>query len=601
MNNMRKETKKKPPVYNTAGNCRDCYKCIRHCPAKAIKDEQLGIYVVEERCVACGMCVTKCPGKFIVARNDIDHVKRLLAQKEKVFVSLSPLIFAEWSGIEKELMALALKKLGFYAVSEITFGTQLMAQAINKMVHDALPHGQKLFIPPVCPSVVKYIMLYESRLTPFIMDVASPLIAHARMLKKLYGRDIHIVHIGSCVGRKLEVAQFSEIDAVITFRELKRWFAREDIKLQPEAGHAPALIGEENLFLPAHASVNLSYFTEDDGSFAAYKNFPQEPDVVYMAHSGCNNIKTLLHGFDPDSLTQPLFLNLLACSGGCIGGPGMSAQKQNAFQTSGIGRRLNLFNHYQNSIKQKTDAPAGQELSDVEIKMTGTVRFTHIKKRLHTEDEMLLGLSSIGKNTKEDELNCGCCGYDTCRDFVDAMLEKHANTNMCAAHIRNLSEKQTNGLLQAIPSGVVVVDKRLKIIDCNKSFAKFFGSEIVELFDLSPGLSGAMLDMITSAHVYFSDFLYSGDSEHEEYEFRENNKIYHLNLFTIEKGNIIAGVFDDITKPQIQKNRTIAKAKNIIDKNVSVVQKIAFLLGEHAAETESILQSMIEAFDVSEE
>jgi PAS domain-containing protein len=502
-----------------------------------------------------------------------------------VFVSLAPSFAAEWHDCSKEQLIAALKQLGFYAVSETALGADFLPGEIAKQMNDCASsqNNQKLFISSSCPSVVKYIKLYYPKFAPYILNVASPLLAHARLLKKIYGDDIGVVFVGSCIAKKLEADQFSEIDAAITFDELRKWLSRNSI--------IPNKIENHNSFefMPKPAGKDSIFSFEDDKLITAVKKHTPFANLVSISCSGFDAIKNALRGFDPSSLNEPVFLSLQACLGGCVNGPGMSS-----FSLHGANRSLKLLQYAQNAPDTKTE-------EIVKIKMESALSFPPASKKKHSEEAIRAAFEKIEKYSKHDEIDCGSCGYDTCRYFVEALLAKRAEKTMCVKYMRALSERQASGILQSIPSGIVVVDKNLSIIECNKNFACLFGEEIEEIFNDTEGLRGANLEKITNASEYFNMFFMFGDCEHREFNFTENNKILHLNIFAIEKGETAAGVIDDITTPQIQKNEIIANAKNIIDKNVNVVQQIAFLLGEHAAETESILYTMIKEFNIEGE
>jgi len=207
----------------------------------------------------------------------------------------------------------------------------------------------------------------------------------------------------------------------------------------------------------------------------------------------------------------------------------------------------------------------------------------------------------VGKDSLADRLNCASCGYNTCRDFACALLDGRAEKSMCAPYMRKLANKTANSLIKAIPSGVVIVDRDLKIIDCNERFARLLGSEAEELFALMPGMEGAELAKISSFSQYFKTIIDPAGPELATSDVRTGNKIFHLTVFAVEKGVAAAGVVEDITAPRVQIETTVDRARELIKKNVSTVQQIAFLLGESAAESESILNSIIDSYTIKEE
>ncbi|HOX33426.1 MAG TPA: (Fe-S)-binding protein, partial [Spirochaetales bacterium] len=194
-----------------------------------------------------------------------------------------------------------------------------------------------------------------------------------------------------------------------------------------------------------------------------------------------------------------------------------------------------------------------------------------------------------------DELNCGGCGYDTCRDFARAMVEGRAEAAMCVSYMRKLAQKKANGLLRSIPSGVVIADRELKVVECNRAFALLLGPEAEALWEAKPGLEGADLAKLAPFSKYFAEVIEGGEAI--ERDIRFGRRILHGAVFGIERGAFAGGVFQDITSPWIRKDRVVTQARKVIQKNLAVVQKIAFLLGENAAESEAILTSIIDSFD----
>ena len=233
--------------------------------------------------------------------------------------------------------------------------------------------------------------------------------------------------------------------------------------------------------------------------------------------------------------------------------------------------------------------------------LQGTLPVNAITKEEHPEEEIRDALRTVGKYSRIDEVNCASCGYDTCRAFAEAMLENKAETTMCVSYMRKLAQKKASGLIKAIPGSVVIVDKDLKIVECNKNFARLLGSDVLDLYELEPGLEGAALNKLVSFAQLFSDVIASNGPDVIENEVREGKKLFHVSVFSIEKELVAGGVIEDLTAPEVQKHKIISQAKKVIDKNLSVVQQIAFLLGENAAESEAILNSIIESFSEDED
>jgi len=562
------------PIYTEKTQCQDCYKCIRECPVKAIQVENGHAMVLPELCVMCGLCVTLCPAGAKRVRNDLARAKQLLSLKKKVIVSLAPSFASEFPGLLPGKLISALRKLGFSEVSETAVGADLVsAQLAEDFARNTEPSPQKLFLSSACPVAVEYVKRYMTEYAPFITDRASPLLAHARYLRALYGEDLGIVFIGPCIAKKREADVWRQVDCVISFPDLRQWLA--DAGIDPERCED---VGEA--FVPTKAARGALY-PVDGGMIAAIKKYPGTEGVRMMAVTGIDEITASLRGLDPEKLASPLFIELLSCPGGCINGPQTTPGEPTAL------RRLNLLEYAMRS---------DETLDAARPAMDGTLPVTLPEAKVHSAEEITQALRQVGKYSVQDELNCGSCGYDTCQGFVAAMLERRAEKTMCVSYMRKLAQKKANGLIKAIPSGVVICGADLRIVECNENFARLMGDEVLTMFEVKPGMEGADLEKITGMSRFFHDVMAVDGPDVVEHEFREGKKIFHVTVFSIEEGESACGVVQDVTEPQIQKDRVIKQARRVINKNLSVVQKIAFLLGENAAETEASLNSIIESF-----
>jgi PAS domain-containing protein len=523
-----------------------------------------------------------CPAKAKRARRDVEAVKDLLRSGKTVFASLAPSFPAEFYGCSAGQLIGALKRLGFHGVSETALGADFVSADVAAGLQAAAGgETQKLFLSSACPAAVLYIKRYAPAFVPYFNDRASPLLAHAALLRALYGKDTQVVFIGPCIAKKREADQLKEIAAALTFEELKGWFA--------EAGAAPENMPEaesaDRRFEPRRAARG-SFFPVDGGMLLSLKTYKGFSKTSNMTLSGLDTIAETLNRdtFVYGRLESPLFLELLACQGGCVNGPCITRD------ASAINRRAQLLRY-----AESAGAALDEKTAGIAIPLTGTLTAVELVKRRYSEAEIRSALAVIGKYSPHDELNCSICGYETCRAFARALLGKRAEKTMCATYMRDLAQRKANALIKAMPSGMVIVDKNCKVIECNRKFASLLGSEIEELYDIDPNLRGLSLHKTAGLGAYFQEAFAPGTQEGLDFQFRLEDKIFHLNIFVIEEGEILAGALEDITKPQIRRDKTVERAKKIINKNVQTVQKIAFLLGESAAEIESILLSIIES------
>ena len=570
------------PVYTIQTECQDCYKCIRRCPVKAIRMENGHAAVMGEFCIACGRCVINCPAHAKQYRDDTPAVESLLKSGKKVIVSLAPSFRSEFPEFTPQEMISIFLKMGFFGVSETALGADLVSYEIASELSKKSPAGgQKLFISSACPAAVEFIKRYMSEYAPYITDCASPLLAHSRYLHKIYGEDTAVVFAGPCIAKKRESDVWNkDISVSITFKELRRMIQDSGIRPDVSDPKAPAA------FIPRRAA-KAELFPLEGGMIASCKKYGKLQNVRTIAVSGIEAIRETLEGLDVTSLKEPLFLETLSCTGGCVNGPGTEVKSAVALRRV---QTIEFAEEADNTLDDKTI----HAMPD----MAGTLPGEPVVHREFTDEQIMEAMRSMGKYSDADEINCNGCGYDTCRNFAVAMLNGVADKTMCVSYMRKLAEKKANGLVRSIPSGVVIVDKKLNIVECNKNFARLMGQDIAEMYEVKPGLEGADLAAMTTSAQLFKSVLVPNGPEVIEREVREQKKILHYTVFVIEKEEIAAGVVEDVTAPKNQKARTIMKAQKVIDKNLSTVQKIAFLLGENAAETESMLNSIIESYSV---
>jgi iron only hydrogenase large subunit-like protein len=575
------------PIYTEKAECQDCYKCLRECSVKAIKVEGGRAAIVPELCVLCGHCVEVCPVGAKKVRGDLARAKRLLESKDRVVVSLAPSFVSEFPGLEPGKLIAAIKRLGFHAVSETARGADIVARRVAEELERAAAAIDadraagtvrgKVLISSACPTVVEHVKKYSERFAAGVTDLFSPLLAHAKELKSIYGEDTGIVFVGPCISKKRESDLHRDlVDVAIDFTDLAAWF--EESRIRPAA----LLPTPEDRFVPARAGKGALY-PVDGGMIAAVKRYQPPECSRFMAFSGIEEIDRALADLSEDELDAPVFLELLACPGGCVNGP------RSRSRSGTIAKRFKV-------LEYADDAP---DRYDGTIPTIDDIRrLSPVREAAPSAQEIADALRKTGKYSREDELNCGGCGYDTCRDFAVAMIAGKAEQDMCVSYMRKLAQKKANGLIRAIPSGVVIVDQNLSIIECNRAFAKILGEEAEQLWDAKPGLEGADLQKLAPFHKYFRDVLNGAEALDRDIHF--GRRILHAAVFCIERGAISAGVFQDVTAPWVRKDRVVSQARKVITKNLAVVQKIAFLLGENAAESEAILNSIIESFDDGE-
>ena len=561
------------PIYTKETECQDCYKCIRQCPVKAIKIKEGHAQVMPELCIMCGHCVEVCPVDAKKIRDDLGKVQQLLHQKDKVFVSLAPSFKNEFENINEQQLITTLQKLGFEGVSETSLGAQEVSANLAEMLQE---NENSKKISSACPTIVELLKKYNHELVDSITDVYSPLLAHCKLLRQKFGEDIGIVFIGPCIGKKKEADDNPELlDVAIDFQDLRTWLESQNIKLQKMETK-----DQEADFVLDKAQEGQLY-PVDGGMIAGIKSNCEVNNPAFMNFSGIENIQDALEGLNRIPECESIFIELLGCEGGCINGPRMQDRSET------VKKRLEIIKNTEYEEKKIPRKP----LVDISNKYyprkveSGNITVAQVNETLR----------KIGKTSPEDELNCSSCGYDSCRDFARAFIKGKAEKSMCINYMKQLANKKADALIRSMPSGVVVVDENLKIVDSNQKFAQIFGEETKRIFEVKPGMEGADLTKIVPFSDYFESVLESGeDILNENIEYRE--RVLHGSIFNVEKSRIVGGIFQDITEPAMQKEQVIQKTRKVIDKNLKTVQKIAYLLGENASETEVMLDSIIDSF-----
>ena len=561
------------PVYTLKNECHDCYRCVRECRVKAIKIKEGHASVLDEKCIACGHCVNACPSNAKRIRYDIDRVKTLLTAQKDVYVSLAP----SWAGvydIEDSKMIAVLKKLGFKGVSETSLGAQEVSIESAKILKNA---DKGLFISSACPVVVDFIRLYNPDFVDCITPIASPALTHAKMLKEKYGENISVVFIGPCIAKKNESDRHSDlIDVALTFEELNYWIKEEFIDVKSID------VRKNDKFVPNSAYEGALYPIEG-GMNETIKKVGVDDDVQLVNLSSLNALEKSLHGFDLDKVDGKIFLEALACDGGCINGPCLSSKKAG----------INIVSDILKKVKTREVIPV-EPIVVVNEKYSANP----ITAKEYPLEEILEAMKKIGKHTEEDELNCGGCGYQTCRDLAAALLAGEAEPSMCVSYMRKIAVRKAAAMIRCMPSAIVMVDNNFKILEANEAFMKMFCGEMYDVFaSRQDGLTGAAIDRIVDFSDIFKTVLRVGQDVHKEH-YPVKNRLYDISAFTIEPNAIVGAIITDVTQSEMNREKIAHKAKEVISKNISIVQDIACLLGEHMVETELLLNSIAEDFEL---
>lgn len=557
------------PLFTIKNNCQDCYKCVRQCPVKAIKIEDNSAQIVPELCVACGQCYKVCPVRAKQDRDDVTRAKNLIAAGEKVYVSLAPSWIAEFDNVTKEQLLTAIEKLGFEGVSETALGAEEVSACLADFFADK---KEGVYLSTACPAFVEYVNKYMPELNENLTPVMSPLLSHCKLMRSELGENIKIVFVGPCIAKKFEADRNSDLlNLSISFRDLRRWFREAGINYH---NIEPRLDID---FIYKRAEEGR-YYPIEGGMIETVKMYDKAKHVYMMQLTGLNNIQRELSDIKGTNPETPVFIECLACEGGCVNGPCTRGHK------SGFEKRARVLKDIQLSDK------AGKRSAIDGIKMSYDKKQIEVRK--YDDDQIRRVLALLGKYTVEDEINCNACGYDNCRNFAKAILDGKAEIDMCVSHIKHQAQRKANALLKCIPSPIVIVNSNLSIIEYNDQFVEAFWNDEDhgDIYDRNNLIGANLRDFLSFTNLFSASLDLGEDVKRENAH--HGDRVYDVMVFNIEQKQVVGGVIEDVTRVEFKREKIAERAKEVIEKNLATVQQIACTLGEHMAETEVLLRSI---------
>lgn len=559
-----------------ANKCMHCYKCVRNCDVKAIMIKDGGAQVIEDSCVLCGHCLHVCPQSAKTMVSDLDAVKYYIKRGIKTVVSLAPAYMGFFPDMTPGRMREAFRKLGFYDMRETAEGAAVVTDEYAKLLDEGRMEN---IITTCCPSVNDLIEIYYPSLVPYLAPVVSPMVAHGRMLKKEYGEDVRIVFVGPCIAKKKEAADprnAKSIDAVLNFNDIRRWLEEEHISLQDcEDKTFEYLDPEINRLYPITSGVIISVISTT-GKKGGYRKFP-----VHGTENCIALCESLMAGEIKGS-----FIEMNMCMGGCING------------SAPLERSVSRFRVKMDMDEQIPRKPANREQlsqlrADLDFQKTYSDHST--PELTPSEAQVRQILSKTGKNGPEDELNCGACGYSTCREKAIAVFQGKAELSMCIPYLHERAESLANLVMETSPNLVLIVDSEMRILEYSAVGQKYFGKTRSE-----------------AMQMYLFEFIEADDFQwvYRTHQSIRGKKVSYpdysltalMNIVYVEKKDVVLATFIDIGEQEKQarkyyekKLNTIDLAQAVIRKQMTVAQEIAGLLGETAAETKSTLLSLCDS------
>jgi iron only hydrogenase large subunit-like protein len=565
------ETPKPQIVFTLTARCRDCYRCLRACPVKAIRMQNGQAYVDEKRCIACGTCIRECPQQAKTFRNDIDVARRLIEEGHFVAASIAPSFAAVFNRWQRSRLPSALRALGIRYVGQTSHGAYQISLESRRIAEEnpAGPH-----IATACPALINYIEKYRPQLVGHLLPLLSPMAAHARLLKEKLGKETKVIFIGPCVAKKSELTRpdvSGVVDCVLTFKELNAWLLQKgiDLSMCEESNFDEKPVHQAQLYPLPGGLIKTAGLT-DDGL-----------NLKLLRVDSIQGVRELLTGIEENpeqAIIEPLF-----CSQGCINGPGVDPGK-NLFD-----RRRDIIEYNEETqAASVTPEPADGKL----FAATFIGSDSGSSPGSVTEEQIQKILAQTAKQDPEQQLNCGACGYDSCREKAIAVALGMAEPEMCIPYMRRLAERRTDQIFNTTPNGIIMLDDELNILGMNPAFKKFFscsdvilGRHISYLMDPAPFeklISGVTQNLdITVLH-------------------RPYNLLCRELLYMLKEEKQIVGIFINITSQQEHekklreiRSQTVEQANELLEHQIKMAQNIAQFLGESTARGEELVRKLM--------
>lgn len=545
-------------------NCKNCYKCIRHCPVKAIRFSGNQAHIIGNECILCGQCFVVCPQNAKEIVDETEKVKVLLQSGDPVIVSLAPSFAANYDGAGINSMRKALKKLGFYDAEETAIGATIVKNEYERMIKE---DDRDIIISSCCHSVNLLIQKHYPFALGYLADIDSPMQAHCKDIKKRF-QNAKTVFIGPCVAKKDEAEHYEGIvDAVLTFEELTEWLKSEKIEIEHETDND---ICSRARFFPTAGGVLKTMAQENTG-------------YTYLALDGIENCIAALKDIESGKIHK-CFIEMSACVGSCIGGPIM----EKYHRTETVKDYITIAN-YAGAKDFEVSQPDAKDLKK---------NFEFIEQRLPqpSESEINAVLRQMGKFKPSQELNCGSCGYNTCREKAAAIIQGKAEISMCLPFLKDKAESFSDAIVHNSPNGLIVLNEQLEVQQINKAAKEIMnirydsdvlGTQVIRILDPSP----------------FMQVRDTGRGIHNERVYLAEYRRYVDQTIVYDRDSrMLVGIMRDVTDEQYEREKkedisrqTVEVADKVVEKQMRIVQEIASLLGETAAETKIALAKLKES------
>lgn len=552
-------------MHSQKSDCRNCYKCIRHCPVKSIRFVDNQAHIIHSECILCGQCYVVCPQGAKVIRPDLDRAKKLIAGGAPVYASLAPSFIANYPGTSCATMEAALKRLGFAAAEETALGATIVKREYDRMVDEK---QQDVVISSCCHSVNLLIQKHYPEALKYLAKIQSPMQAHCAEIKREHP-EAKTVFIGPCISKKDEGDLYPGIvDCVLTFEELSQWLAEESIVPEQDTD--------------GNRQSRARLFPTTGGILRTMKC--DNADVSYLAVDGTENcihtLEDLLNG-----KISNCFIEMSACVGSCIGGPITAKHGLSPVRSFMAVDRF----------AGKEDFPVPEVAPELLEKHIASME---IRREIPGSAAIAEILRQMGKTSPEQELNCGSCGYNTCREKAIAVFNGKADLTMCLPFLKEKAESFSDNIIKNTPNGILVLNEQLEVQQINRAACKIMNIKN------AGDILGDQVVRVLDPTVFF-DVLQSGRAVRDRRVYlAEYQKYVELTVIYDKSYHIVMGFMRDVTdeederaKKETLSRQTIEITDKVIEKQMRVVQEIASLLGETTAETKIALTNLKESLN----
>lgn len=551
-------------------NCKNCYKCVRNCPVKAIEVKNECAQIRENECILCGKCTIVCPQKTKGAISEIMKVKEAIEKGKQVIASVAPSNMAYFS-VPFYTLKDALMQLHFSDAFETAEGAYLVKTEYEELISR---QPEQVMISSCCSSVNDLIHKYYPDIIKNLAPVLTPMQAHAKMLKEQFPEAV-IVFISPCISKKAERYDIkSLVDLVITFEELAELFDESGI----------VLLNDDTLSENQYLSRN---FPISGGILSVMKKTEQ---CNYISISGFEACVQAIKDIQKGNLSN-CFIEMSLCEGSCIGGPSFQVKEYSLLSAKMKMKKYVSVKDYNSDY----NLTFGQSIKrDFKLNERASQAFP-------SEAQITAVLRKMGKRTEVDELNCSMCGYSSCRDKAVAVIMGKAEINMCLPFMKERAESFSNQIINITPNAILAVDMDLKVQQINQAACDIFKLSQEDI--LNQPVS-RILDEFDFVHV-----LTSNTEKYEKNAYLTEYNSYLNQIFLYDKASsMVVCIMKNITTDRKIKNLNLKKklqaaamADDIADKQLRIVHEIASILGETAAETKIAIHDLKETILMDDE